>query len=107
MKKVRGTAFLATDKYHYGLHFQKSLKMLCIIGYLHTNNRLVEEEFGFMKNLTTEKAIYELINYEIVSAFNDKLIVGEMFRDLVGLCVNHDILLSKLNFYGINDKAYE
>lgn len=71
MKKMRGTAFLATGKYHYRLHFQKSLKMLCIISSLDTNNRLLEEEFGFMKNLTTEKAIYELINYEIVSAFID------------------------------------
>jgi hypothetical protein len=42
-------------------------------GYLQTtwtlknNNRLAEEKFGFRKNLTTEKATYELIN-EIVSA---------------------------------------
>ena len=34
------------------------------------HNILAEEQFGFIKNLKTEKATYELIN-EILSALNN------------------------------------
>jgi len=48
--------------------------MYTLLGHLNDKNRLPEEIFGFRKNLTTEKAIYELIN-EIVSALNGKFII--------------------------------
>jgi len=44
------------------------------------DNILVEEQFGFRKNMTTKKATYELIN-EIVSALNYKLILEGIFCD--------------------------
>jgi hypothetical protein len=77
-----------------------------LLGHLN-NNILVEERFGFRKKLTTEKATYEFIN-ETSSALNDKLIVG-FFCELAKAfdCVNHNILLYKLNFYGITGKANE
>jgi uridine kinase len=81
-KKVRGTAFIATDQYLL-TSSQKSFKRLCTINYSRhlNNNILVEELFGFRKFQTTKRAAYELIN-DIASAVNDKLIVGGIFCDL-------------------------
>jgi len=66
------------------------------------NNELVEEQFGFGWHLKTEKATYELI-HGILSPFVKKLIVRGIFCYLAEAfdCVNRDILLSKLYFYGI------
>jgi len=43
----------------------------------------------------------------ILSALNNKLLIGGIFCDLEKAfnCVNHDIRLSKLKFYGITNKA--
>ena len=51
----------------------------------------------------TDKAIYKLIN-EILNSLNNKFIVGGIVFDLEKAfdCLNHDVLLSKLQFYGIN-----
>jgi hypothetical protein len=58
------------------------------------------------KTYQPKKATSELTNV-ILSALNDKLNVAGIFCDLAKAfdCVNHDILLSKLNFYGITGKA--
>jgi hypothetical protein len=79
-----------------------------VLRHLNNNNILVEEHCRFRKNLTTEEATYELIN-ELLSAVIDRLIVGGVFCDLAKTfdCVNQDILLFKLNFYGITGTANE
>jgi hypothetical protein len=75
-----------------------------VIDFLHSNNILTEEQFGFRKGLSTDKALYKFLD-EILCALNDKMHVGGIFCDVATAFVNHDILLSKLNFYGIKGKA--
>jgi hypothetical protein len=51
-------------------------------------------------------AIYTLVN-NILSSLNNKVLVGGLFCNLQKAfdCVNYDILLSKMKFYGITDIA--
>ena len=67
---------------------------------------LAEEQFGFRADSSTDKAIYKLIN-ETLQALNSKSAVGGIFFYLEKAfdCLNHYILMSKLQSYGVNGKA--
>jgi len=73
---------------------------------LNKHSILAQEQFGFRSDSSTNKAIYKLIT-ETMNALNSKLIVGGIFFDLekASDCLNHDILLSKLQFYGVYGKT--
>jgi len=70
------------------------------------NNILPNEPFGFRNKSATNNAMCKLIN-EILTALNNKLMVGGIFYDLEKTfeCTNHKILLSKLEFCGLKGKA--
>jgi len=57
--------------------------------------------------MSTENASYILLN-EILTALNNKQIVGGIFCDLHKAfdCINHAILLEKMKFYGVSGKFY-
>jgi hypothetical protein len=69
-------------------------------------NILAEVQFGFRNKLATTDAMFKLIN-EIQIALNDKIMVGGNFCDLEKTfdSINYDILISKLNFYGVEGKT--
>jgi hypothetical protein len=66
---------------------------------------LSTEQYGFRVGLRTENENYKLTN-DILNAMNNKLLVGGIICDLEKVfdCVDHEILLSQLKFYGISNK---
>ena len=74
-------------------------------GHFVTTGILVQEQYGFRNKHSTEQATFSLIN-SILTALNNSQIVGGIFCDIQKAfdCVNHKILLDKLQFYGIEGK---
>jgi hypothetical protein len=77
-----------------------------LTAHFNTNKLLVGNQFCFRKCIATEDVIFKLIN-ETLNALNNKKMAGSIFCDLEKAFdfVNHDILSSKLPYYGINGKA--
>jgi hypothetical protein len=79
-----------------------------ILKHINNYNILSTENYGFRLGLRTDNATCKLTT-EILNAMNNELLVGEIFCDLKKAFdwVNYDILLYKLKFYGIRDKALQ
>ena len=75
-----------------------------ICRHLEVSNKL-SKQFGLRAKYSMEQAALCLIN-SILAALNNNQIAGGIFCDLLKAfdCVNHKILLDKLQFYGIHGK---
>ncbi|PNF35250.1 hypothetical protein B7P43_G06859, partial [Cryptotermes secundus] len=69
---------------------------------LTNNNIIVDEQYGFRNGASTQNAIFNLTN-SVYKAWNNKELVVGIFCDLTRAfdCVNHDLLIQKLEHYGI------
>ena len=78
-----------------------------MIEYIEKNNILSKNQFGFQKNKSTELAISTIVS-KISNSFEKKDSCYCIFLDFAKAfdTVNHEILLEKLKYYGVNDKAF-
>ena len=77
-----------------------------LMNFLNSNNLLYLRQYGFRKNMSTSMAIMELVENITTAMDNGKFTIG-VFIDLKKAfdTVDHSILVTKLDHYGIRGVA--
>ena len=77
-----------------------------LIDFINENKILSQNQFGFQKGKSTENAVTSIIS-QIINARDRKESAYCIFLDFAKAfdTVNHDILIEKLNYYGIKDNV--
>jgi hypothetical protein len=77
-----------------------------LYSYLNDNNILVDDHYGFREKLSTEKATYTPLN-NVLSSLDRRNLVGGLFCNIQKAfdCINHEIILAKMKFYGTSGIA--
>ena len=94
-----------TAQFRYCHRYRKYLKRLLLINdYLSLHGLLFDSQYRFRKHYSTELAALELTN-RIRHEIDQKKVPFAVFLDLSKACdtLNHDILLTKLKYYGIKN----
>ena len=77
-----------------------------IFGYFQKFGLLSKNQFGFRKNLSTSDAIIDMTQFVYDSLDKGKTVISFFFDFTKAFdCVNHSVLLSKLEHYGIRGLA--
>ncbi len=79
-----------------------------LVGFLSENNFFYSHQYGFLKGRSTSQAILQVIN-NITSAINNSEYCLAVFLDIQKAfdCVNHEILIAKLENAGVRGKELE
>jgi len=110
MKREKWQIFLIIRPISLLTYFSKIFEKIIftrLTRHLIYNHTLDEEQSGFRTKSSMDLASYKLIN-DILMSLNNKLLVGGVFCDLQKAldCVNNDLLLSKMHWYGISGNGY-
>jgi hypothetical protein len=95
------------DPSNYRPVFLEEIISFRLIQCIFDHNIKVSEQFSFRHQSSTTKASCLLLN-DILEALNKQKFVEGIFYNLKRACisVNHKVLLSKLQFYGIDGKFH-
>ena len=78
----------------------------CLLSFLNKHNIFSKQQHGFRQNMSTETAIFNLVN-DILTEINKKQKTAGLFLDLSKAfdCIDHEKLFEKMYKYGVRGEC--